>query len=191
MVKIFLPILLLILIFPVGLIFFNNQDSETKIQQLKLEQETLQEELQEMESVENEITEVQSRISVFSDLLGNSYKRIINIKNIEQYIPSEIAYTKISLLFSDYNSLLAKKTSEETEEVEESEEIEVKIYENIPNIMVIEGKTKKLDAISRFVYKLNQDPLMEVVNVDEIGWLEEEKINSFIIIVEVKEAILK
>lgn len=191
MVKILLPILIAVLILPAALLFFSNQNSQERIEKLLEEQEVHQGELQEMESVESDINEIRDRITIFSDLLGNSYKRVINIKNIERYIPKEITYTKISLMFSDYTALSSGKIDLGQKEEEAIEGPEVKIYENIPNIMVIEGKTKKLDAISRFVYQLNQDPLMEVVNMEEIGWLEEEKMNSFLIIVEIKEDNLK
>ena len=190
MVKILLPILILMLILPVALIYFSNQNTLEKIDKLQEEQKILLEEVQEMELVESNIAEIEGRISIFSDLLSNSYKRVTNIRNIEKYIPKEIIYTKISLLFSDYTAFSSEEIELGAKE-EAVEEPELKIYENVPNIMVIEGKTRKLEAISRFVYQLNHDPLMEVVNMEQISWLEEEKINSFLIIVEIKEDVLK
>jgi hypothetical protein len=53
--------------------------------------------------------------------------------------------------------------------------------------MVIEGRTDRLEAVSRFVYQLNNDPLVEVVNMEQIGWLTDRKMNSFLITVEIKE----
>ena len=54
-------------------------------------------------------------------------------------------------------------------------------------MMQLEGRTKDLEAISKFVYKLNEDPLVEAVSVSHIGWLPEHKMNSFFITVEIKE----
>lgn len=181
MVKILLPILLVMLILPVFLLFTANNKTQQEIDRLYGEQAILVKEMQKMEIVELRMAEIENRISVFSDLMSNSYKRVVNIKNIESYIPSQITYTKISLVFSDYLEANLEKKEEEIEVPE------VMIFRKIPNIMLIEGKTRSLDAISKFVYNLNRDPMIEIVNMEEIGWLEEEKINSFRIIIEIKE----
>lgn len=188
LIKILSPLVAILLIIPVWLLYSNNQESNDEVARLMSEQEILNREIKEIEPVEAKIKEIENKISVFGDLFNNSYKRVINIRNIEEYIPSEITYTKISLLFSDY------KTTEDgqAQPVEDlAEPPKVKIYENVPNLMIIEGRTHRLDAISRFVYQLNNDPLIEVVSMEQIGWLPEEKINSFLITVEIKEGQLK
>ncbi len=184
LIKTFTPVLLALLIISVWMMYSNNKETQDEVAKLLLEQEKLNSEIAILEPIEEKIAKTENKISVFGDLLKSSYKRVVNIRNIEEYIPSEITYTKITLLFSDY-----KKTEDgQAKPVEKSEESpKVKIYENIPNIMVIEGRSHSLDAISRFVYQLNNDPLIEVVSMEQIGWLQEEKVNSFLITVEIKE----
>lgn len=178
--KFALPVFVLLLILPVWLLFSKNAENKDEISLLLAEKEKLQSEISALEPVEKKIEDLKGRISVFGDLLDNSYKKVINIRNIEQYIPREIVYTKISLVFSDYNDTSEQKSGSQ-------EPPRVKIYENIPNIMVIEGRTDRLEAVSRFVYQLNNDPLVEVVNMEQIGWLTDRKMNSFLITVEIKE----
>ena len=188
LIKFLAPLVAILLILPVWMLHSKNLDSQDEVARLMAKQESLNNEIAAMESVEKRIAEVENKISVFGELLDNSYKRVVNIRNIEEYIPSEITYTKITLLFSDYQTTEDGKT----QPVENPKEPpKVKIYENIPNLMIIEGRTHRLDAISRFVYQLNNDPFIEVVSMEQIGWLPEEKINSFLITVEIREGYLK
>lgn len=176
--KFAIPALLAILILPVWILFASNQNHRDEIELLQAQYENLENKIVMLEPAEREIMNIYEQLDAFHDLMDNSYKRVANLRNIERYIPRQIIYTRVSVIFpQDMSQNQAGELQEE----------QVKIYEKVPRIMLLEGRTKDLEAISKFVYKLNEDSLVEAVSVSNIGWLPDHKMNSFFITVEIKE----
>lgn len=172
--KFAIPALLALLILPLWFLFASNQKHKEEVEALQAQNYNLENQVMMMQPAEIEIMNIYQQLDAFHDLMDNSYKRVANLRNIERYIPRQIIYTKVSLFAKDLTD-------------EEEQANQVKIYEKVPKMMQLEGRTKDLEAISKFVYKLNEDPLVEAVSVSHIGWLPEHKMNSFFITVEIKE----
>ena len=175
--KIALPLLLAVLLLPLALLFFTNQGHKSDLNRLQEENYQLENQIMMLEPAKRELHNIYEQIDAFEDLINNSYRRVANLRNIERYVPQRIIITDVLIFFPE--DALAQDGEEE--------EAQYKIYERVPDRMHLEGRTSDLEAISKFVYKLNEDPLVQAVAVSNIGWLPEHKMNSFFITVEIKE----
>ena len=172
---------------------------DTKVAQARLEEIT--EKNKDIETIESDIKKAEDEIGIYDMLSSKSAKWGSVLGAIDKSIPYRAELTNMTV---EYDSELAKSKVEENnielkEEKSESEEQnnqnqdnseenkEIAIYEQIPNVIYLEGKSYTPEKIGQFVYSLNKVGYFESVKLINSAEDKESGGYTFNIVLEVME----
>lgn len=149
-------------------------DMELKVKQdTQLAQDRLDEIMnryEDIENIDNKIDKAKEEIGIYDMLSSKKIEWGDTLSVIDKNIPFRSDLTNINVY---YNSELDKdeenqeeQSEKESETGESSEaELEVPIYDQIPNIIELEGIANTSDKVGQFVYSLNKTGYFDSVRL--------------------------
>ena len=164
-------------------------EHDTKIAQERLDEITIQ--YKDIETIESDIKKAQDEIGVYDMLSSKRTDWGDVLSAIDKSIPYRAELTNMTVSYnSELNQVDEIEATEESNSEESDEENtieEMPIYEQIPNVINLEGKSYTSEKVGQFVYSLNKIGYFKSVKLVKSSEDTESGAYTFNIVLEVME----
>ena len=170
-----------------------NSSVQNKIEESQVKLEELTEANGDIEEINLEIGKIKEEIKIYQTLRNKKVEWADILDSINRNIPYRAELTNINVY---YDSELIEQEEEVTEQSEESnteenvEKQETPLYDQIPNVIVLDGEARNSYQVGQFVYNLNQSSYFESVELKSVTENQEEGTQQFNIILVLKEGVV-
>ena len=203
------PVVLAIIFAPYIVFGAMNLKLQSEINKYQVKLDELMIDYKEVEETKNKIKSTEEEVEIYKMLTSKEAKWGDILNSISKNIPYRVDLTNVNVYYDE--ALVESKeekqeesSSEENNQNENSqseseqtnasensegnaEEQETPIYDQIPNVIVLEGEAKNSYHVGQFVYNLNQLPYFKSVALKSTTEDKEKGVQQFNIVVELKE----
>ena len=195
------PIALGIIMVPYIVFGVMNKVVNKKIENAQYRLDKILEEYKHIENIDQEITKAEEELDIYNMLLDKRVKwgdilaminanipYLIDLTNINVYYDSEYAQSQVDEIDGVSNNEVENVNEEASNE--EIEEPQIPIYDQIPNVIVIDGEAKNTTYVGQFLYNLNKIPYFKSVELKSTTEDKEKGVHDFNIVLVLKEGVV-
>ena len=195
------PIALCIIMVPYIVFGVMNKVVNKKIENAQYRLDKILEEYKHIENIDQEITKAEEELDIYNMLLDKRVKwgdilaminanipYLIDLTNINVYYDSEYAQSQVDEIDGVSNNEVENVNEEASNE--EIEEPQIPIYDQIPNVIVIDGEAKNTTYVGQFLYNLNKIPYFKSVELKSTTEDKEKGVHDFNIVLVLKEGVV-
>lgn len=193
------PVALAIIFAPYIVFGAMNLKLQSEIDEYQVKLDELMIDYKDVEETKNKIKSTEEEIEIYKMLTSKEAKWGDILNSISKNIPYRVDLTNVDVYYDE--ALVESKeekqeesSSEENNQNEDSQgtseqtnEQETPIYDQIPNVIVLEGEAKNSYHVGQFVYNLNQLSYFKSVALKSTTEDKEKSVQQFNIVVELKE----
>lgn len=173
----------------------DNKQKELKNLNNEINQARIRDE--EIEKIQKYISSKKGELKIYDMILSKQVTWGPILNAISTNIPYSVDITKMEVNYeksfaenSKSNKLSEETSNQKSDNEQNNKEDEIPLYEQIPNIITIEGNSSFTRNIGQFVYKLNESGYFKDVKLESIKKNENKNIYTYLIKAYLKEGVI-
>ncbi|MEF9992167.1 MAG: PilN domain-containing protein [Peptostreptococcaceae bacterium] len=180
------PLILIILSIPYMFFIYSIDSKKEKLKNLNDDIKRIEIKNEEIVKIKKDINAKKEELKVYNMILSKQVTWGPILNSINSNIPYRVDITKLDVKYDEITNNKNNKTSDSNNEKEDKEPI----YEQIPNMITIEGNSSSTRNVGQFVYELSTSSYFKDVKLQSIKKNEDKGTYEYVIKAYLKEGVM-